>query len=73
MYSPIGGWLDVIPADVEDMKTKGWFLEGEPGYFDGTKKAEKQPLAESKKPSIVDAQPEVSPRVGRPRRGSTPA
>lgn len=34
MYSPIGGWMDIIPADVEGMKMKGWYLAGDPNYID---------------------------------------
>lgn len=70
IYSPIGGWLDLPGSEAAELVAKGWFAEGTPGYRDGSKKA---PLAEPEKPSIVKAQLEVSPRVGRPRRGSTPA
>jgi hypothetical protein len=67
IYSPLGGWLDLSETEAAELIAKGWFAEGTPGYWDGVKK---QPLAEPEKPSIVKAQPEVVPRVGRPRRGS---
>lgn len=35
MYSPIGGWQDTPPGDIESMKKLGWVCEGEPGYVDG--------------------------------------
>lgn len=43
MYSPIGGWQDVTPGDIEGMKKIGWVCEGEPGYVDGWAKFKKDP------------------------------
>lgn len=45
MYSPIGGWQDVTPGDIEGMKKIGWVCEGEPGYVDGWAKFKKPEAA----------------------------
>ena len=68
MYSPLGGWMDVIGGEIEDMKKKGWFLEGEDGFLPPGK----QPLVKPPETGIVKPQPAAARRVGRPRRGVPP-
>lgn len=71
IYSPIGGYLDLPAGEAAELIAKGWIAEGSPGFVDRYA-LKKQPLAEAQKPSIVEAQSGGTPRVGRPRRGSTP-
>jgi hypothetical protein len=71
MYSPIGGWVNAIGSELEDLKSKGWFAEGTEGYLDPSSIKKSQPLVKQEKTGIVEEQPAVV-RVGRPRRGSQP-
>jgi hypothetical protein len=72
MYSPIGGWMDVIPGEVEDMRKKGWFTEDNENYVHPH--YNRVTLAKQDESAIMGAQAavqeKVKRRVGRPRKGS---
>ena len=73
IYSPIGGYADVSAAEAEEMKAKGWFAEGTPGFVsreEYKKRSQPQPVEQPQEPSIVEPQSTASRRIGRPRRGS---
>lgn len=64
MYSPLGGWLDVIPGDVADMRKKGWYTEDNENYL------HPGGLVKSAEKTIMEEQAVAVRRVGRPRKGS---
>lgn len=65
MYSPLGGWSDVTPGDVEDMRKKGWYTEDNENYLHPTRE-----LVKAAEKTIMEAQAVAVRRVGRPRKDS---
>lgn len=68
MYSPIGGWMDVISNDVEDMRKKGWYTEDNENYVHP--RGRRQPIVNPSESAIMQTQAVSKRRVGRPRKGS---